>query len=208
VKCRSLCAASAAIAVIAAGGCGGSGHGASRAAVATAAAAPSVSSTPAGGEDAIRLLGSESAPADWPLARGSGGAALPYPPGWQRLGGDRGTLSAALRDGAGRYLGYLNLTPRQGAERASNWRSFRPAHNRAEGDRDVRVLSFARGVRLRAGIAACVQDAYTTSTATRYVEVACLLDGPNAAVVLGAAPAGGWRSQAPSIARALSAVTL
>ena len=136
------------------------------------------------------------------------GATLPFPSTWREVAGDRGTASAVLRDPAGRYLGYLNLTPRQGAERQATWSSFRAAHNRAEGDRDVRVLAAARGLRFRPGAGACVQDSYTTATGARYVEVACLISGAHDSVVVGAAPPGQWSAQEPVIARAISAVTL
>jgi hypothetical protein len=187
-----------AVCAAAAAGCGGA---APRAATATGAAGsspPSPFSWPAPGP----------APAGWRVQRTPLGATLPYPGSWREVAGDSGTASAVLRDAAGGYLGYLNLTPRQGAESAASWSSFRPAHNRAEGDRDVRVLAAARDVRLRDGSGACVEDAYTTVTGIRYVELACLVSGARSAVVVGAAPPAQWHAQEPVIARAISAVTL
>src|SRR5690349_14564120 len=43
----------------------------------------------------------------------SGAATLAYPSSWKPVPGDAGTVSVALRDRAGRYRGYLNVTPRQ-----------------------------------------------------------------------------------------------
>ena len=189
--------AAATLLVAAAAGCGGgSGTVARRPHATVAASGP------------FALLGAAQPPGGWQLARTALGATLPYPPGWRPLPGDRGTLSAALRDSNGGYLGYLNLTPRQGGERQSTWAAFRVAHNREEGDRSVRVLATARGVRLRGGTAVCVKDTYTTSIATRYVELACLIAGTRPAVAVGAAPPGDWRAQGPIIARAISAVSL
>jgi hypothetical protein len=137
------------------------------------------------------------------------GATLAYPPGWRVLPGDRGSASAALRTAGGRYLGYLNITPRQGGERERNWGAFRIRHNRAEGNTDVRLSASARALRFRDGHGACVQDSYTTVTRARYVEIACLVSGAGAAdVIVGAAPPAAWRAQAPTIERAISAMTV
>jgi hypothetical protein len=147
---------------------------------------------------------SASAPSGWRLARAPSGATLAYPASWRPLAGDPGTLSAVQRDGTGHVVGYLNLTPRQGSERAANWVSFRPAHEREEGDRDVRVIA-ASSERLPAGAGTCLRDSYTTITHARYVELACLVEGPHPAVVLGAAPPQQWTAQEPVIARAIAA---
>jgi hypothetical protein len=195
-KSRTAAAAPLALAACTiAAGCGGAAaHHPS-----TGAAAP---------ESAFSWLRPGPAPAGWRGQRTPLGATLPSPPAWREVAGDRGTASAVLSDPAGRYLGYLNLTPRQGAEHVASWSSFRPAHNRAEGDRDVRVLAAARGLRFRAGSGACVEDSYTTATGARYIEVACLISGSHPSVVVGAAPPAQWSAQEPVIARAISAVTL
>jgi hypothetical protein len=130
---------------------------------------------------------------------------LAYPPDWHTVPGDRGSLSAALRDRAGSYVGYLNLTPRQGDERQSSWTAFRIRHNQAEGDRDLRLIAAALKLRLARETAACVQDAYTTSIGTRYVEIACLFGGRRPSVVVAAAPPGRWALQAQTLERAVSA---
>jgi hypothetical protein len=196
-RCRGALIAAVALGlVVALAGCGGTRESA------TTAATPRASAGPFSG------LSAQTPPLDWPHAQAASGATLPYPRGWRPLGGDPGTVSAVTRDPTGGYRGYLNITPRQGEERQSNWVSFRAAHNRREGDRSVRVLAFAGGVRVRAGAGTCVEDSYTTSTGSRYIELACLIDGAHPAVVLGAAPPARWAAQAPLIARAISSATL
>jgi len=133
---------------------------------------------------------------------------MAYPPSWRGVKGDRGTASAALLGSHGRYLGYLNVTPRQGPESLSDWTRFRPAHNVDEGDRAVHVMASAAGLRFRTGRGSCVQDSYATETGAHYVEIACLVAGSHAStVIVGAAPPSAWASSGPLIERAISAVT-
>ncbi len=172
------------------GGCGTSGN-----APRTAAVSPFAWLRPA------------AAPHGWSSVRLSNGAALTYPGGWKIVPGDRGTATAALRDGHGGFLGYLNLTPRQGQETQANWASFRPRHNAAEGERAVTLQASASGLRFRGGRGACVHDAYTTVAGTRYIEIACLVGGGRAeSVIVGAVPSEDWPAQGPVIERAISAL--
>ena len=78
-------------------------------------------------------------PSGWNVARSTGGA-LAYPPGWTPIKTDPGTASVALLGSAGDIDAYLNATPRQGKETLANWTHFRPAHNKGEGNQDVRVV--------------------------------------------------------------------
>jgi len=173
------------------GGCGRSGN-----APRTATAAPP-----------FAWLRPLAAPHGWHSVRLSGGAVLTYPRGWRIVPGDRGTATAALRDGQGGFLGYLNLTPRQGEEKQANWASFRPRHNAEEGERAVTLQASANGLRFRGGQGACVQDAYTTVAGTRYTEIACLVGGGRAeSVIVGAAPSRDWAAQSPAIEQAISAL--
>jgi len=136
------------------------------------------------------------------------GAMLPYPPGWTLIKGDAGTATAALRTPANAFVGYLNLTPRQGKEALANWVSFRVAHNAEEGDRSIRILAADRKLQFRSGPGACVRDSYVTNRGARYVELACLVAGRHAqSVIVGAAPPGSWRRMAPRLERAISAFT-
>ncbi len=136
------------------------------------------------------------------------GAAMPYPPGWRRIASDPGTASAALLDRRHRFLGYLNLTPRQGKETLADWPRFRPEHNASENERDVRTLAVGTGLRFSAGHGTCVRDAYTTTTDTRYIEIACLVVGRKSGVVIvGASASRAWPRISPMLERAISGVT-
>jgi hypothetical protein len=143
-------------------------------------------------------------PANWNVARIRGGSTLSYPPGWRPLKTDPGTATAALLRGGEGIVGYLNATPRQGQETLENWGSFRPDHNRDEGDRSVDLIASSTGLRFRGGHGSCVIDAYTTSRTT-YREIACLASGrSSSAVVVAAAPSGDWGDQARTLKQAVS----
>jgi hypothetical protein len=157
---------------------------------------------------AFAWLRPQPAPADWSSVRLASGAGIDYPPGWRAIPGDRGTVSAATLDRRGRYLGYLNVTPRQGQERAEGWASFRIRHNAAEGDRRVQLEAAAGELRFRSGRGACVHDAYTTAAGTRYEEIACLVQGRReSSVVVGAGLESSWPRERTTIERAISALT-
>ncbi len=146
------------------------------------------------------------APSAWRLARLPGTAALAYPPAWHRIKSDPGTASVAVvTSGTGLIAEYLNATPEQANETLANWSSFRPAHNREEGDSQDRVLAAARDLRFRNGRGSCVIDRYQTSRA-RYTEIACLVQAPTGeTVVVAAGLAARWRQEAPALERAVSA---
>jgi hypothetical protein len=145
-----------------------------------------------------------SPPAGWHLARTPNGAELAYPPGWTPIETDPGTASVATFGESGEIDGYLNSTPRQGAETLANWSRFRPRKNRDEGDRNVRLLAADDDVRFGAARRSCVIDSYTTSL-TSYVEIACLVSGAHSSsVVVAAAPARLWRQRSALLERAVS----
>lgn len=149
----------------------------------------------------------ERPPAGWTVVRIPNGSHLGYPSSWMPQHSDRGSATAVLRRPDGAYLGYLNLTPRQGDETLADWSSFRPEHNRDEGDRAVRRLAAATGLHFLTGTGSCVKDAYTTETGARFVEIACLVAGARAqSVIVGAAPPGAWDRTAPVIERAIAGV--
>ena len=145
------------------------------------------------------------APSTWrtrPLP--SGDASLSYPPGWRLIKTDPGTVTAARKSGD-RIVGYLNITPQSGDETLANWASFRPAHNREEGDHAVVTMASATGLRFRNGQGSCVKDGYMTSSNARYVEIACIVRGPKATtVIVGAAPPTLWSRFSPTLQRAIS----
>ena len=187
----------------------GCGAGATTTAVPPVSSQATVGSRPPDGPvGGFAWLRPGAAPAGWRTAAIATGAAIPYPPGWHPVRGDAGTLSVALRGADGRFLGYLNLTPRQGAETPQNWSHFRVSHNADEGDREVRALASAQDLRFRGGRGPCVRDAYTTSTGSRFIEIACLVVGPRSAtVVVGAAPPAVWSRISPLLERAISGFT-
>ncbi|MGA9370289.1 MAG: hypothetical protein WBV53_00410, partial [Solirubrobacterales bacterium] len=134
----------------------------------------------------------------------SGRATLAYPPAWRLTKTDPGTVTAS-RTAGGEILGYLNVTPQQGDESLGNWASFRPAHNREEGDSDLVPVASATGLRFRGGEGSCVKDSYATGSEHRYVEVACIVQASDATtVIVGAAPPALWSRFSPVIERAIS----
>jgi hypothetical protein len=163
----------------------------------------------ASGAGAFSWLTARPAPSGWTSARiASGGATLFYPPGWKPIAGDRGTVSAALRDASGSYLGYLNVTPRQGAERLTGWAGFRASRNAQEGDRSVRIIAAAEGLRLAGAQASCVSDDYLSRVGSHpYREVACILAGSRSSnVFVGASRVADWPRLGPLLERAASAL--
>jgi hypothetical protein len=139
------------------------------------------------------------------MARIASGAVLAYPPSWRLIKTDPGTATAALRARDGRYLGYLNITPRQGDETLADWRTFRVHHNHEEGDRSVVRLAYAGAVPFLDGRGDCVKDAYISGSGVRYIEIACLVAGSKAnTVIVGAGPPSAWSQVSGSIERAIS----
>jgi hypothetical protein len=183
---------------LAAAGCGGGYSGGSS----RSTSAPQAASQPR----AFVWLRPSPAPRAWHTSRLPGGVArLAYPPSWQSIRSDPGTVSAAVRAPTGEIRGYLNATPQQGAETASNWSSFRLDHNRDEGDMDVKPVASATNLRFRDGHGSCVIDTYTTSTGRGYREIACIVAGASATtVVVGAAPPAQWSRQGPALEHAIS----
>jgi len=155
---------------------------------------------------AFTWLRPSSAPRAWRVSRlPDGTARLAYPLRWRSIRSDPGTVSAAVRSRDGAIRGYLNATPQQGEETASNWSSFRLDHNRDEGDVDVTLVASATNLRFRGARGSCVIDDYRSSTGHSYRELACIVNGASATtVVVGAAPPAQWPRQAPAIERAVS----
>ena len=156
---------------------------------------------------AFRWLHPQPPPPGWKLARlPSGAATFAYPRTWRPIRTDPGTASVALL-GHGRSIrGYLNLTPRQGAETLANWPSFRIEHLGDEGSTDVRLIASAHGLSFRSGHGSCVIDSYRTSR-TRYREIACLVAGTRtSSVIVGAVPSKTWAQQAETIERAITSL--
>ena len=172
-----------------------------RAALAIAAAGLLLAGCGSGSHGPFAWLRTSTRPAGWPTVKISGGATIAYPPTWTRIRSDPGTASVALFGPSRRFLGYLNLTPRQGPETLANWRRFRVDHNGDEGDRHVRKMAVATRPN-----ESCVQDSYTTATGVKYIEIACLVKGR--VVVVGASPPEEWAKISPLLHKAIASVTV
>ena len=108
-----LLAAAALVAVLALAGCGGAARQAGEHAAGTPAR--------------FAWLRPAAAPADWKIGRlPSAHGCFAYPPGWRSIRTDPGTFSAALLGAHDRIRGYLNATPRSGAETLANWSQLPP----------------------------------------------------------------------------------
>jgi hypothetical protein len=144
-------------------------------------------------------------PRGWSHAEISSGAAtLSYPTGWQAIPGDRGTVSFATRDSRGDYLGYLNVTPRQGAERLAGWAAFRTRRNAEDGDRQVHELGSSEHVAFIHARDSCVLDDYLSRVGDhRYRELACIIAGrQSTSVFVGAALVDDWSRLGPIVKHA------
>jgi hypothetical protein len=151
----------------------------------------------------------ETVPPGWRTLLLPGSAArLSAPASWEAAGGDPGTKTLVSRGPAGAIIGYLNATPRQGEENAADWAGFRVAHNRGEGDREVRRLAAARDLHFRSATGSCVIDTYLTGSGNRYREIACLVAGRSSTtVIVAAAPPSRWHAERSVLRRAVSAFT-
>ncbi len=147
-----------------------------------------------------------AAPPEWIRAvLPSGGATLSYPPSFSPLTGDAGTVSATVRDGQGRFLAYVNATPRQGDERLKGFGAFRVGLLRHE-DPAVFMDAAKEGLAFRGGRGSCVNDHYVTRIdRNRYREVACLAQGRSgSAVVVAAATEATWRRFEPELRQVIA----
>ena len=177
------------VAALALAGCGGRAYGA-------------VGAKPA----AFAWLAPAPAPASWRTVRlPSGAATLSVPPGWVDLAGDTGSATVAPAGPAGFLKGFLNATPRQGAETPRGFARFRVAHLKLEGSRGVRIVAAAENLTLRGARGSCVIDDYLSHVGAHpYREIACIGGGQHAgAVVVAALPRAAWTAGAPLLEAAV-----
>jgi hypothetical protein len=138
-------------------------------------------------------LASTAPPTTWTrLTLPSGLGSLSVPPGFRAVAGDQGTATLALLGSDGTYLGYLNVTPRQGDERLAGWAAFRLDHLRSDGSISVRQDGAVDSVRTGQSLRSCVTDDYVTEIGHHHFhEVACLVMTTSASsVVVAATPSG------------------
>jgi hypothetical protein len=148
------------------------------------------------------------APAGWlHLTLPDGTATLSYPPSLRKVTGDADSVSAARISPAGRFLLYLNATPRQGDETLAHWATFRLRLLRSDDAASAHLDAATTGVTFRGGTGSCVSDDYITKIgAHHYREIACLVQGrSSASVIVAAAPAAQWTHAGPLLQRAVAA---
>jgi hypothetical protein len=135
-------------------------------------------------------------------------ATLFYPPGWKPIPGDKGTVTVSLRDHSGLYAGYLNVTPRQGAEQLHGWAAFRTTRNREDGDGQVSQAGAAEGLHFRGARGSCVIDDYLSKVGSHpYREIACIVGGlRHTDVFIGAALRSDWTALGGTLERAASSL--
>jgi hypothetical protein len=175
--------------------------------IAAATACGSASPISAGRPQSASALVGRSAPASWHRATlPGGGAVLAYPPSMHLVKGDTGTLTAARFSASGKYLLYINVTPKQGDESLGDWVNFRLDHQREEETPAIHELSDQAGVRFLGGQGSCVTDAYVTKVgANHFTEIACFVQGRTSAnVIVVAAPTANWGSAAGVLSRAIA----
>jgi large exoprotein involved in heme utilization and adhesion len=138
-------------------------------------------------------LASTAPPATWArLTVPSGLGTLSSPPGFRTVDGDPGTLSLALRNSAGTYLGYLNVTPHQGHETLRDWAAFRLSHLLDDDAVFVHEDAMVQSVATATAMRSCVTDDYVTTIGHHHFhEVACYVtSGSVSSVVVAATPSG------------------
>jgi hypothetical protein len=137
----------------------------------------------------------------------SGLGSLSVPPRFRAVRGDQGTATLADLGPDGTYLGYLNVTPRQGDERLAGWAGFRLAHLRDDGTISARQDGAIESVRTGQSLRSCVTDDYLTEIGHHHFqEVACLVMTTSAgSVVVAATPTGDPAHLSTQLERAVAA---
>jgi hypothetical protein len=152
-----------------------------------------------------------SAPSGWEhLTLPNGTAVLYYPPSMHPVSGDSDAVSAARLAPDGKFLLYLNATPKQGGETLRNWSSYRLRVLTGDDASRATLDGAAVDQRFRGGTGSCVIDHYVTRVdAHRYTEIACLVQGRGgASVIVAAAPTALRPSSRALHAQAVSAYTV
>src|SRR5262249_21507575 len=128
-------------------------------------------------------------------------------PYMHQVDGDPGTVSAARGGSGGRFVMYLNSTPKQNKETLSNWPGFRIEHLMDESASTARLLAASRGVRFVGGTGTCVLDTYVTKIkSNHYTELACIVrEKSGSSVIIAAALSADWKSDSGTLMRAVAA---
>jgi hypothetical protein len=117
-------------------------------------------------------------------------------------------VSRSLRSHSGLYVGYLNVTPREGAEQLHGWAAFRLNRNREEGDTHVTQVAAAEGLRFRNAHGSCLIDDYLSRVGSNpYREIACIVAGHrHTDVFIGAGLRSDWQAVRGTLERAASSL--
>jgi hypothetical protein len=127
------------------------------------------------------------------VATPSGDAILAYPPSFRPARSDPGSLSVAAGTAPHVYEGYLNVTPRQGAEQLHGFAAFR-LDRLGDEDTAVHEIVAAENVAFVRAVGSCVNDDYRTRIGdNHYEELACLVAGRRSQfVIVASARFGEW----------------
>jgi hypothetical protein len=134
-----------------------------------------------------------SAPTTWTrVAVPAGLGTVAEPTGFRMVKTDPGTVSLAMVDSAGTFVGYLNVTPRQGSESLGDWADFRIDHLRDDGTVSVHEDATIQSVKRGSVVRSCVVDDYVTTVGHHpFHEVACFVTGSfPSSVVVASVPVG------------------
>ena len=136
----------------------------------------------------------------------SGDAILAYPPSFRPARSDPGSLTVAAGTAPHVYEGYLNVTPRQGAEQLHGFAAFR-LDRLGDEDTAVHEIAAAENVAFVGAVGSCVNDDYRTRVGNNhYEELACLVAGRHSAyVIVASARFADWNLFAPTLRTALTA---
>jgi hypothetical protein len=140
------------------------------------------------------------------LTTPSGDATLAYPPSFRPARSDPGSLTVAAGNAPHVYDGYLNVTPRQGAEQLHGFAAFR-LDRLGDEDTTVHEIAAAEKVAFVGAVGSCVNDDYRTRIGdNHYEEVACLVAGRRSEfVIVASARFGEWDRFVPALRTALEA---
>jgi hypothetical protein len=140
------------------------------------------------------------------VASPSGDAILAYPPSFRPVPSDPGSVTVAAGSAPHVYEGYLNVTPRQGAEQLHGFAAFR-LDRLGDEDTAVHEIGAAENVAFAGAAGSCVNDDYRTRIGdNHYEELACLVAGRRSEyVIVASALFANWDRLAPTLRTAVEA---
>ena len=154
----------------------------------------------------FRWFAAAPAPAGWDHGAVPSGVGVLFYPATFKSGSDTDGISRERLGPHGSVLVYLDVTPKQGSERLSDWPSYRLEVVRGESN-DVHEDGHAYGLHFTGGTGSCVLDDYRTRVQNHhYREIACFVEGHgHASVLIAAALASEWAQATKTLERAVDA---